>query len=52
MAVSKQEVIIEFNAETGNVDKVVSGLEKDMQGVSKAATDAAEATGEIASAAP
>ena len=51
MAVSKQEVIIEFNAETGNVDKVVSGLEKDMQGVSKAATDAAEATGEIASAA-
>ena len=51
MAVSKQEVVIEFNAETGKVDKAIAGIEKDMQGLSKAANEAADATAGIGSGA-
>lgn len=47
MAVSKQEVIVEFNADTGNIDKAVSVLGTGMQEVADAATDAANATEDI-----
>ena len=51
MAVSKQEVVLEFNANTSQVEKSVASLEKSMEGVADAANDAAEATEGIGEAA-
>lgn len=51
MAVSKQEVVLEFNANTSQVEKSVASLEKSMDGVAESAQEAAEATGEIGTAA-
>lgn len=47
MAVTNQEVIFTFNAETGEVEKVTTRLVKDMEKVADAADDAAKATEEI-----
>jgi len=46
MAVN-QEVVITFNAETGDIEKVTTRLVKDMEKVADAADDAAKATDEI-----
>lgn len=47
MAVSKQEVILEFNADTGKAEKNVKGLQDGMEGVADAAVEAADATEEV-----
>ena len=47
MAVTNQEVVFTFNAETGEVEKVTTRLVKDMEKVADAADDAAKATEEI-----
>ena len=41
MAVSKQEVIIEFDADTGEAEKNIQSLEKSTEGVGKAAEESA-----------
>ena len=38
----KQEVVLEFNADTSDVEKSLSGLDKDFEKVGKSANDAAE----------
>ena len=47
MALTNQEVVFTFNAETGEVEKVTTRLVKDMEKVADAADDAAKATEEI-----
>jgi hypothetical protein len=47
MAVKNQDILFRFNAETGDIEKVTSGLVKDMEKVADAADDAAEATEDI-----
>ena len=47
MALTNQEVVFTFNAETGDVEKVTTRLVKDMEKVADAADDAAKATEEI-----
>jgi|DEB0MinimDraft_10_1074344.scaffolds.fasta_scaffold26000_2 chemotaxis protein histidine kinase CheA len=47
MALTNQEVVFTFNAETGDVEKVTTRLAKDMEKVADAADDAAKATEEI-----
>ena len=47
MAVSKQEVILEFKADTSDVTKSTGKIEKSMENVARSAEDAAEATEEI-----
>lgn len=47
MALTNQEVVFTFNAETGDVEKVTKRLAKDMEKVADAADDAAKATEEI-----
>jgi len=47
MALTNQEVVFTFNAETGDIDKVTTRLAKDMEKVADAADDAAKATEEI-----
>lgn len=47
MALTNQEVVFTFNAETGEVEKVTTRLAKDMEKVADAADDAAKATEEI-----
>ena len=44
MALTNQEVVFTFNAETGEVEKVTTRLVKDMEKVADAADDAAKAT--------
>lgn len=51
MAVSKQEVIIEFNADTGEVLTATNQLEKSFEEVGDAAKEAAKATEDIGDAA-
>jgi hypothetical protein len=51
MAVSKQEVILEFNADTGKAEKNVKGLQDGMEGVANAAVEAADATEDIGNSA-
>lgn len=47
MAVSKQEVVLTFDVETGQATATVKKLQDSMEGVADAANDAAEATEEI-----
>jgi len=47
MALTNQEVVFTFNAETGGVEQVTTRLAKDMEKVADAADDAAKATEEI-----
>jgi hypothetical protein len=47
MAVTNQEVVFTFNAETGEVERVTTRLVRDMEKVADAADDAAKATEEI-----
>jgi hypothetical protein len=47
MAVTRQQIILEVDADTGEVLKATTELQKQMQGVAEAANDAAEATEEI-----
>ena len=46
----KQEVVLEFNADTSDVQKSLSGLDKDFDKVGKSANDAAEEVEGLASA--
>ena len=48
MAVSKQEVILEFNAETGDIDKSVVGLEGKIDKLADAITTMADQFGKVA----
>ena len=50
MAISKQQIILEIDADTGEVLKATSDLQKNMEGVADAANDAAEATESIGTA--
>jgi chemotaxis protein histidine kinase CheA len=50
MAISKQQIILEIDADTGEVLKATSDLQKNMEGVAEAANDAAEATESIGTA--
>ena len=47
MAVSKQEVVLTFDVDTGQATATVKKLQDSMEGVADAANDAAEATEEI-----
>lgn len=46
----KQEVVLEFNADTSDVEKSLSGLDKDFEKVGKSANDAAEEVEDLAEA--
>ena len=50
MAISKQQIILEIDADTGEVLKATSDLQKNMEGVAEAANEAAEATNDIGKA--
>lgn len=50
MAITKQQIILEIDADTGEVLKATSDLQKNMEGVADAANDAAEATESIGTA--
>ena len=50
MAITKQQVIFEFDADTGEVLSATTQLQKQMEGVADAANDAAEATESIGTA--
>ena len=50
MAITKQQIILEIDANTGEVLKATSDLQKNMEGVAEAANDAAEATESIGTA--
>ncbi len=51
MAISKQEVILEFNADTGQVDKSVVGLEGKIERLADAIEYMAEEFGNVAKSA-
>lgn len=50
MAITRQQIILEVDADTGEVLKATSDLQKNMEGVAEAANDAAEATESIGTA--
>ena len=50
MAITRQQIILEVDADTGEVLKATSDLQKNMEGVADAANDAAEATESIGTA--
>ena len=50
MAITRQQIILEVDADTGEVLKATSDLQKNMEGVADAANDAAEATENIGTA--
>ena len=50
MAITRQQIILEVDADTGEVLKATSELQKNMEGVADAANDAAEATENIGTA--
>ena len=50
MAITRQQIILEVDAETGEVLKATSDLQKNMEGVADAANEAAEATESIGTA--
>jgi hypothetical protein len=51
MAVSKQEVILEFNAETGQVESATSKITKNLEQANKATEELSEGFGDVASSA-
>jgi len=50
MALTRQQIILEVDADTGEVLKATNDLQKNMEGVADAANDAAEATESIGTA--
>ena len=49
MAVSKQEVILEFNADTGQVESATSKITKNLEQANKATEELSEGFGDVAS---